>query len=81
LQGYNELKLFENSLVNAELRYRGIAKGVEVGENAEIDAVEARIAVNNRKLNLEQSKVKLMKAALELSNFLWLENNVPVELQ
>lgn len=81
LKAYNELKLFENFLVNAELRYRGVQKGVEVGENAEIDATEARIAVNNRKLSLEQSKVKLIKAALELSNFLWLENNIPVELQ
>lgn len=81
LKAYNELKLFETILVNAELRYRGVKKGVEVGENAEIDATEARIAVNNRKLGLEQSKVKLMKAALELSNFLWLENNIPVELQ
>ncbi|MEP5253612.1 MAG: TolC family protein [Winogradskyella arenosi] len=81
LQAYKELKLFESILVNAELRYTGIAKGVSVGENAEIEATEARIAVNNRKLSLEQSKVKLMKAALELSNYLWLENNIPVELQ
>lgn len=81
LKAFNELVLFENILVNAEQRYTGVQKGVEVGENAEIDEVEARIAVNNRKLGLEQSKVKLMKAALELSNFLWLENNVPVELQ
>jgi len=81
LQAYNELTLYETILVNAQLRYKGVQKGVEVGENAEIDATEARIAVNNRKLGLEQSKVKLMKAALELSNFLWLENNIPVELQ
>ncbi|WP_179022354.1 TolC family protein [Winogradskyella forsetii] len=81
LQAYNELKLFENILTNAQQRFEGIQKGVEVGENAEIDATEARIAVNNRKLGLEQSKVKLIKAALELSNFLWLDNNVPVELQ
>ena len=81
LQAYNELTLYETILVNAELRYKGVQKGVEVGENAEIDATEARIAFNNRKLGLEQSKVKLMKAALELSNFLWLENNIPVELQ
>ena len=81
LKAYNELKLFENFLINAELRYRGILKGVEVGENAEIDATEARIAFNNRKLSLEQSRVKLMKATLALSNFLWLENNIPVELQ
>jgi outer membrane protein TolC len=81
LRAYNELKLFENFLVNAELRFQGIQRGVEVGENARIDATEARIAVNNRKLGLEQSKVKLLKAALELSNFLWLDNNVPLELQ
>ena len=81
LQAYNELILFEEMLVNAAQRYTGILKGVEVGENAQIDATEARIAVNDRKLGLEQSKVKLLNAALELSNFLWLENNVPVELQ
>lgn len=81
LRAYKELILFENFLVNAEQRYQGVLKGVEVGENAEIDATEARIAVNNRKLSLEQSRVKLIKSALELSNFLWLDNNVPVELQ
>ncbi|WP_282044218.1 TolC family protein [Winogradskyella flava] len=81
LQAYNELKLFENFLVNAELRFRGIERGAEVGERADIDVVEARIAINQRKLSLEQSKVKLMKAALELSTFLWLDNNIPVELQ
>lgn len=81
LQAYNELKLFENFLTNAELRYRGIERGAEVGERADIDVVEARIAINQRRLSLEQSKVKLIKASLELSTFLWLENNIPVELQ
>lgn len=81
LQSYSELKLFENFLTNAELRYRGILRGVELGENAQIDATEARIALNSRKLSLEQSRVKLIKASLELSTFLWLDNNIPVELQ
>ena len=81
LRAYNELKLFENFLTNAELRYRGILRGVEVGENAQIDAVEARIAVNNRKLSLEQSRVQMRNTTLELSTFLWLDNNIPVELQ
>lgn len=81
LRVYNEYKLFENFLDNAEQRYRGIKRGVEVGQNAEIEAVESRIALNNRKLSLEQSRVKLLKASLELSTFLWLENNIPVELQ
>ena len=81
LQSYNELKLYENFLVNAELRYRGIVRGVELGENAAVDANEARIALNSRKLGLEQSRVKMMNASLMLSTFLWLDNNIPVELQ
>lgn len=81
LQSYNELKLFENFLNNAELRFRGIQRGAEVGENAQIDVVEARIAMNSRRLSLEQSRVKLLKSALDLSNFLWLGENLPVELQ
>ncbi|MBV7270302.1 TolC family protein [Winogradskyella luteola] len=81
LKAYNELLLFQNFLTNAELRFRGIERGAEVGERAQIDVVEARIAINQRRLSLEQSRVKLMKAALNLSTFLWLENNIPVELQ
>ncbi len=81
LQAYNENQLFQNFLLNAEQRFRGVKRGVEVGERATIDSIEARIAVNDRKLNFEQTKVKLIKASLQLSNYLWLENNTPVELQ
>ena len=36
--------------------------------------------VKTRQLNLEDAKLKLTKAKLELSNYLWLENNIPLEL-
>jgi outer membrane protein TolC len=41
--------------------------------------VEAGITVRNRQLNLENANLKLVKAKLNLSNFLWVED-VPVEL-
>ncbi|MBT8326005.1 MAG: TolC family protein [Winogradskyella sp.] len=81
LQAYNEAQIFSNFLSNAELRFQGIKRGVILGENAAIDSTEARIAVNSRKLSLEKARVKLMQSSLELSTFLWLENNIPVELQ
>ncbi|WP_422105768.1 TolC family protein [Winogradskyella sp.] len=81
LQAYNELSLFQNFLTNAEQRFRGVERGAEVGERAQIDVVEARIAINQRRLSLEQSRVKFLKAALDLSTFLWLDNNIPIELQ
>ncbi len=52
-----------------------------VGEIAAIDTVEAKIAVQSRALELEQANVRFRNKSLELSNFLWLNDNVPLELQ
>ena len=81
LQAYTEVLTFQQFLENAELRFRGVQRSVEAGDMAEIDATEANITVKNRALGLEQSKVKLIKAALDLSSYLWLGNNLPVEIQ
>jgi len=80
LQAYNEAEIFRNFLANAETRFQGVKSSALAGEVAIIDTVEAKIAVQNRALSLEQANVSLMKRSLELSNFLWIEN-VPVELQ
>ena len=81
LQAYNEVKTIETFLANAQTRFRGVKRSAEQGDKAAIDSVEAKITVKNRALGLEQSKVKLMKASLELSTFLWLNDNIPVEIQ
>jgi outer membrane protein TolC len=80
-RNFNEVKLYENYLKNAEIRYLGVRGLIINGDKPAIDSVEAGINVRNRKLNLEDSQLKLVKAKLEFSNFLWLENNVPLELQ
>ena len=80
LQAFNETRVYGDFLKNADVRFKAVKQSVDLGESAAIDSVEARIAVYDRSLNLEKSKVKLMKSRLELSNYLWL-NDVPVELQ
>jgi len=80
-RNYNEVQLYQNYQTNAEIRYKGITQLISLGDKPAIDSVEAVIIVRNRTLSLEDSKLKLAKAKLELSNFLWLENNVPLELQ
>lgn len=76
----DEVKLYENYLQNALIRYDGVSKLIEQGDKPSIDSVEAGIAVKTRRLNLEDAKLKLTKAKLDLSNYLWLENNIPLEL-
>jgi outer membrane protein TolC len=80
-RNYNEYKLYQTFLKNATIRYDGIIGLIDAGDRPAIDSVEAGILVKSRKLNLEQARLKLVKSKLELSNFLWFENNLPLELQ
>jgi len=81
LRAYNEMYIYEGFLTNALERFGGIEQNARLQEIPAIDTVEARISVQNRRLDLEQARVNLVKERLDLSNFLWLDNNTPVELQ
>ncbi|MDB4292074.1 TolC family protein [Maribacter sp.] len=81
LRAFNEATIYQNFLKNANMRFEGIKSRAEAGDIAAIDTVEAKIAMQSRALSLEQAKVKIMKRSLELSNFLWMNDNVPIELQ
>ena len=80
-RNHSEVQLYSNYLDNASLRYKGILTLIKNGDKPAIDSVEAGILVKTRRWNLEESKLKLAKSKLDLSNYLWLGNNVPLELQ
>ena len=54
---------------------------IKNGDKPAIDSVEAGITVKTRQWNLEEAKLKLTKSKLELANFLWIDDNIPLELQ
>ena len=80
-QLHRENEVYNEFVKNARQRFKGISQSAAAGEIPAIDTVEAGITLQDRLLQLEQTRVKLLKQRLEVSNFLWLENNVPVELQ
>jgi outer membrane protein TolC len=79
-RSYSEVKLYENYATNAKMRFKGVQSLIEQGDKPAIDSVEAGIIVKNRLLSLEDANLKLAKAKLELANYLWLENSIPLEL-
>ena len=79
-KNFNEVELYKEYSTNAQIRFKGIQSLINQGDKPAIDSVEAGIIVKNRTLSLEDSQLKLAKAKLELANFLWLENNIPLEL-
>ena len=80
-KNYSEVQLYSDYLKNAHLRYEGITNLIVNGDKPAIDSIEAGITVRNRELNLEDARLKLAKSKLDLANYLWLENNIPLELQ
>ena len=80
-RNHSEVQLYSNYLDNASLRYKGILTLIKNGDKPAIDSVEAGIVVKTRRWNLEESKLKLAKSKLDLSNYLWLDNTIPLELQ
>ena len=80
-RNHSEVQLYSNYLDNASLRYKGISTLIKNGDKPAIDSVEAGIVVKTRRWNLEESKLKLAKSKLDLSNYLWLDNTIPLELQ
>ena len=79
-KNFEEMKLYETYNNNAEIRLEGIKSLINQGDKPAIDSIEAGIIVKNRTLSLEDSKLKLAKAKLELSNFMWIDNNIPLEI-
>lgn len=81
LKNYNEQRVYKEFLENAITRFKLTKRAFFEGEKPAIDTTEAKITLDTRKLNLEKTRIKLVKSSLELSNFLWLNDNTPVELQ
>lgn len=79
-KNHEEVTLYSNYLKNAQIRFKAVSILIDNGDKPAIDSVEAIIVVRNRALSLEDSKLKLTKSKLELSNYLWLENTIPLEL-
>jgi len=80
LEASNEQNIYESFLKNARQRFLATKRSVMVGDKAAIDSVEAKITVLNRQLSSEAANLKKRKAALKVSNYLWLDN-IPLEIK
>lgn len=77
---HKEVELFQNTLEQAQIRFDGIKRRALTGDLPAIDTLEAGIIKKNRALSLERARLKLTEKRLELSNFMWIDDNIPVEI-
>ena len=77
---YEILKIQQNVLVLSETRLQAVIASFEQGDKPAVDTLESKIQVQNRDLQLREAELLFQNTSLVLSNFLWDENNVPLEI-
>lgn len=77
---YNQLLVYREFIDLALERFEGIKGTFEQGDIPSIDTLEAYIQIQNRRIGENQSLIDFQKATLQLSNFLWFENDIPLEI-
>ena len=81
LKNYQSKDVFSDFVINAETRLSNVKSSYLAGDKPAVDTLEASINLKNRVLDLEKAKVGYIKSTFQLSNYLWLENNLPLELK
>ena len=80
LKSYQDKMVHQDYVGNAQTQLGNVKKSFFAGDKPAVDTLEASINLKTRQLNFEKSKIGYVKSTLELSNFVWLENNLPLEL-
>ncbi len=81
LKDYQIRQTYVSFVKNATDRLTNVKKSFLKGDKPAIDTLEANINLKNRLLDLEKSDIKYIKSKLALSNYLWIANNIPLELE
>lgn len=74
---FNEYAIYSEATKIADVRYKATVQSVLFGDRAAIDTTEALTQLQSRQFQLNDSRLKLLNTGLELSNYLWLENDEP----
>ncbi len=74
---YNEYAVYTEATRIAEVRYKATVQAALLGDRAAIDTTEALTQLQSRQFQLNEARLHFLNSGLELSNFLWLEDNKP----
>ena len=72
---YRLNEVYRNFINNAERRLRLVKIGFAQGDRSAMDTIEAATQLQNYRLLEMETRQRYINSALELSNYLWLEND------
>lgn len=73
--------VYEQALALSVVRFKAVKQGLLGGDRPAIDTIEAISLVQQRQIQLQQTQLDLQNSMYQLSAFLWLPDNQPVDPQ
>lgn len=73
---YNEFLIFTEAVNVAIVRNEATIKSALYGDRPNIDTVESLTQLQSRQFQRNEARLKFLSTSFELSNFLWLDNNI-----
>ncbi|MEM1121304.1 MAG: TolC family protein [Bacteroidota bacterium] len=80
VNAFNDLKIYEEALRLATVRLEGVKNSFFLGDKPAIDTLESTIQVQNRQIAVNDARVVYENNRRILSNFLWYQNELPLEV-
>jgi outer membrane protein TolC len=77
---YNQIRVFEESVRLAEVRFEGVRQQYFLGDKTAFDTTEAKVLVQDRQFELTEAMLEYNNAGLRLSAFLWTDSGIPLEI-
>ncbi len=77
---FQQRELYAQGLTFATVRLRAVSERAVSGDLAAIDTVEASMEARRRQIMFQEADVQFQNARLLISNYLWQQDLVPVEL-
>lgn len=78
---YQTRAIYSRALQNARERQLAIVASYQQGDKPAIDTLESFVQLQNRMMEQQQAELDFRNAGLQLSNFLWEEGEIPLELK
>jgi outer membrane protein TolC len=81
VESYAVLQIYKESVATAQQRFEAVKRNYINGYKPAIDTLESLIQLQNRMISTQEAEVAFANASLMLSNYLWYEDQTPLELQ
>lgn len=77
---YSNLQVYLSAKNIAQERFYAVRRSFELGDRPAIDTVESLILLQERIVSLQNAELDYRVKSYLMSGYLWIENNIPVEL-